>query len=83
MSDATGTSYEKCILWPITISDYSRTRGYRFVQGKPQEKSSIFTTKYDRIRITGANNANGFNTLSPPGYVAWDDKIYDNSTKIS
>ena len=77
--------YEKCILWPITISDYSGTSGYR--HSAPPERTplsieTLLSPKYDRIRITGANNAKGLNMLSPNGYEAWTSEIADTSAKL-
>ena len=54
MSEEAALDYEKCILWPITISDYQATMGYKHAEdGQPIAKLSIFTTKYDKIRIIG------------------------------
>ena len=88
MVEAAGGSvqdYEKCILWPITISDYSATMGYRHSappKRTPLGKDSLKSPKYDRIRITGQNNAKGFNMLSPNNYEAWTDEIADTSAKL-
>ena len=59
----------------ITISDYGATSGYtKDSEGKPLAKSSIFTTKYDKIRIIGTNGAIGFHSLiqQTQNYEVWD-----------
>ena len=84
MVESAAQDYEKCILWPITIADYEATKGYRILpNGKPLGKDSILTTRYDRIRITGQNGAIGFGNLSPTGFEAWTDGVYDTAVKIN
>ena len=57
--------------------------GYKHAEdGQPIAKLSIFTTKYDKIRIIGQNGAIGFSKLSPTGYEVWDQMTYDTAPKI-